>query len=374
MFVEKLSVRNFRNLKKVDIELNKNINIFYGDNAQGKTSILESIYFCSTGRSHKTHIDKDVINFETDNSHLRVTVCNDTISDRIDVHLVKGKNIKKGIAVNNIPVRKIGELFGILHIVLFAPEDLQLIKAGPSERRRFMDLEMCQLSKVYYYDLRQYCKVLKQRNNLLKELQKNQRNREKTDTLKETLIVWDMQLLDFGKKIIAQRKKFVKDISDIASDIHSRITGDKEKLEIIYKPNVLEDEFEKKLERNIEKDILYGTTGTGPHKDDLTFMINGFDARNYGSQGQQRRAALSGKLAEIEIIKKEKGSEPVLLLDDVLSELDEKRQSFLLESIRNIQVIITCTGIEEITKKASGDISIFFVEDGVIVTEQQHCC
>ena len=183
-----------------------------------------------------------------------------------------------------------------------------------------------------------------------------------------------MQLLDFGKKIIAQRKKFVKDISDIASDIHSRITGDKEKLEIIYKPNVLEDEFEKKLERNIEKDILYGTTGTGPHKDDLTFMINGFDARNYGSQGQQRSAALSAKLAEIEIIKKEKGSEPVLLLDDVLSELDEKRQSFLLESIRNIQVIITCTGIEEITKKASGDISIFFVEDGVIVTEQQHCC
>ena len=182
MRIDKLSVDNFRNLKNVYIEFNKNINIFYGDNAQGKTSILESIYFCATGRSHKTHIDKSVINFDENEAHLQVFVYDDTIYDKIDVHLKK--DLKKGIAVNNMTVRKIGELFGVLHIVLFAPEDLSLVKSGPSVRRKFLDLEMCQLSKIYYYDLKQYYKVLKQRNNLLKDIQKN-------NELRETLFVWD---------------------------------------------------------------------------------------------------------------------------------------------------------------------------------------
>ena len=354
MYIDKLSVKNFRNLKEISIELNRNINIFYGDNAQGKTSILESIYFCATGRSHKTSIDKSVINFDENEAHLQVFSRNDTICDKIDVHLKK--NSKKGIAINNLAVRKIGDLFGLLHIVLFAPEDLQLIKAGPSERRKFIDLEMCQLSKIYYYDLKQYYKVLKQRNNLLKEIQKNKE-------LKDTLFVWDSQLIKFGKKLILQREKFVSEISNIAKTIHNQITGNKENLEIAYKPSVSAMDFENKLMRNIDKDIFYGTTSVGPHKDDLLFLINGFDARDYGSQGQQRTAALSSKLAEIQIIKQEKMTEPVLLLDDVLSELDEKRQAFLLESIKDIQVVITCTGIEEITKKAS----VFFVENGTVL-------
>lgn len=357
MYIYKLSVENFRNLKNVDIEFNKNINILYGDNAQGKTSILEGIYFCATGRSHKTHTDRSVINFDENEAHLKTIVYNDTICDKIDVHLKK--NMKKWIAVNNMPVKKIGGLFGILHIVLFAPEDLQLIKSGPSERRRFIDLEMCQLSKVYYYNLKQYCKILKQRNNLLKEIQKNK-------SLKDTLFVWDGQLVEFGEKIINQRKKFVRDISEIASVIHNKITGGRECLEIIYKPSVNPDELEKKIIKNTEKDIFYGTTNAGPHKDDLSFIINGYDVRDYGSQGQQRCSALSSKLAEIEIIKKEKNTEPVLLLDDVLSELDQKRQSFLLESIKDIQVIITCTGIEDIIKNKVSDADVFFVEKGTV--------
>ncbi len=355
MYIDKLSVENFRNLKKVNIDFNKNINILYGDNAQGKTSILEGIYFCATGRSHKTHTDKDVINFNENETHIKTIIRDDTACDKIDVHLKK--NMKKWIAVNNMPVKKIGELFGFLHIVLFAPEDLRLIKSGPSERRRFIDLEMCQLNKIYYYNLKQYCKILKQRNNLLKEIQKNK-------SLKDTLFVWDSQLSEFGEKIIKQRQKFIYDISELASEIHNKITGGKERLEIIYKPNISSDMFEKKLIKNTDKDIFYGTTSTGPHKDDVSFIINGYDAKDYGSQGQQRCSALSAKLAEIEIIKKEKKTNPVLLLDDVLSELDEKRQSFLIESIKDIQVIITCTGIEDILKKTNADTQVFFVENG----------
>ncbi len=355
MYIDKLIAENFRNLKNVKIDFDKNVNIFYGDNAQGKTSILEGIYFCATGRSHKTHIDKDVINFEENEAHLEVFVRNDTFYDKIDAHLKK--NMKKWIAVNNIPVRKIGELFGSLHIVLFAPENLQLIKAGPSERRRFIDLEMCQLSRVYYYDLRQYHKILKQRNNLLKEIQKDK-------SLKDTLFPWDIQLVQFGGKIIRQRQSFVDNISEIAAKVYSKITSEKENLEIIYKPSVSTSDFEKKVKKNIDRDIFYGTTSTGPHKDDISFLINGFDAKDYGSQGQQRCAVLSSKLAEIEIIKNEKNTEPVLLLDDVLSELDEKRQAFLLESIKDIQVIITCTGVSDIVEKYGTKARIFFVEDG----------
>ncbi len=362
MYIDRLSVKNFRNIKGISLELNKNINIFFGDNAQGKTSILEGIYFCATGRSHKTHIDREVINFDSEDAHLQAVIFDDNIKDKIDVHIKK--NSKKGIAVNNLPVKKIGELFGIFHIVLFAPEDLQLIKAGPSERRRFLDLELCQISKVYYHDLKQYYKILKQRNNLLKDIQKNK-------SLKDTLFVWDCQLVEFGKNIIDKRKKFVKDISDMANKIHQNITGGKENFAIIYKPSVSIEDFEKKLNRNIERDIYYGTTGTGPHKDDLNFVINGFDVRDYGSQGQQRTSALSAKLAEIEIIKRERHTEPVLLLDDVLSELDEKRQTFLLESIKDIQVIITCTGIEDIVKKVGKDVYVFFVENGNVTKKEK---
>jgi len=355
MFVNRLLVRNFRNLKNISVDFNKNINVLYGDNAQGKTSILECIYFCATGRSHKTHIDKNVICFGTEEAHLQLYVNNNSVSDKIDVHLKK--NVKKGIAVNNVPLKKIGELFGILHIVLFAPEDLTLIKAGPSERRRFIDLELCQLSRVYYYALKQYCRILKQRNNLLKKIQKDK-------TLKNSLYAWNSQLAEFGKKIIIQRKNFVEEISESAAYIHNKITGGKEKLDIIYNPNSLAENFEKALENNADKDIFYGTTGKGPHRDDLSFIINGYNVKAYGSQGQQRTAALSSKLAEIEIIKKEKDTSPVLLLDDVLSELDEKRQSFLFENIKDIQVIITCTGVEDILRKNSRDFNLFSVKDG----------
>ena len=361
MYIDRLVVKNFRNIKKISIDFNKNVNIFYGDNAQGKTSILEGIYFCATGRSHKTHIDKEIINFGESEAHLELSARDDTFYDKINVHLKK--NMKKWITVNSMPIKKIGELFGVLSIVLFAPEDLQLVKSGPSERRRFIDLEMCQLSKIYYYDLKQYHKILKQRNNLLKEIQKNK-------SLKETLFVWDSQLIKFGGKVIKQRQSYIEEISALAGNVHDKITGGAERLEIIYRPSVLISEFEKKIKKNIDRDIFYGSTGIGPHKDDISFFINGYDARDYGSQGQQRCAVLSLKLAEIQIIKNEKNTNPVLLLDDVLSELDEKRQSFLLDSIKDIQVIITCTGVEDIVKKYNEEAKIFFVKDGNVENKE----
>ena len=357
MYVSTLKIGDFRNITSADVELKKGINILYGQNAQGKTNFLESLYICATGRSHRTKFDSQLINFDKKEAHIRAVVEKNFTIDKIDVHIKKEE--KKGIALNGVPLKKVGDLFGVLHTVIFSPEDLQLIKSSPGERRKFMDIELCQLSNVYYYNLQQYYKVLKQRNNLLKNINKN-------PALKDTLFVWDSQLVEYGTKIIKKRQEFIEKINIAASKKHNEITNFKENLVIEYKPNVTTDEFMSKLEENLQKDIILGSTSKGPHKDDVSFTINDSEVKIYGSQGQQRTAALSAKLAEIEIIKEEKGETPVLLLDDVLSELDEKRQYYLLESIKDIQTVITCTGIEDSIKKYTDKSYIFNVENGII--------
>lgn len=358
MYISRLSLLSFRNIKNTTIEFIDGINVFVGDNAQGKTNILESIFMCSTGRSHRTKNDNQIIMFDERSSHIQAFINKNKYSDRIDIHLKKDE--KKGIAINGIPIKKTGDLFGILFTVIFSPEDLQLIKNGPSERRRFMDMELCQISNLYYYNLQQYYKILKQRNNLLKKIQKNIK-------LKDTLFVWDEQLIDYGIKIINARRNFIEKINLISADKHYKITNEKEKLEIRYLPNVDEDKFAKKLKLNIERDLFLGSTLIGPHKDDICFFINENDVKIYGSQGQQRTAALSAKLAEIDIIKGETGNTPILLLDDVLSELDEKRQLFLMEGITGIQTIITCTGIEDSINKNIDLKNIFKVNGGNVL-------
>lgn len=355
MYVNKISLKNYRNIERTEIQLKKGINILYGNNAQGKTNILESIYMCSTGRSHRTHIDKEIIKFNETDAHIKLELMNEKISDKIDIHIKKDS--KKGIAINNFPINKIGELFGILNIVLFSPEDLSLIKAGPLERRKFMDMELCQINKIYYHNLGQYYKILKHRNTLLKKISKN-------ISLKDTIFVWDTQLIKFGFKIIEIREEFIEKINEISNKIHYEITNERENLEIKYKPSVLKEEFEEKLEKTLEKDILYTSTSIGPHKDDILFLINGTNARDFGSQGQQRTASLSTKLAEIKIIEEEKNTLPILLLDDVLSELDKFRQKFLMQHIKDMQVVITCTGVEDVIKNLDNDYNIFEVIDG----------
>lgn len=362
MHVEKISFKNLRNLHDFTLEINKGINILHGDNAQGKTNLIESIYFCATGRSHRTHLYKDMIKFGEKEAYIKAYINDDGIIDTISSHLKK--DISKGIAINNIPIKKLGELFGTLLVVIFSPEDLQLIKSGPSERRKFMDIELCQLNSVYYYELKQYHNVLKQRNVLLKKLRK-ERDAEKT------LFIWNEQLVSHGIKIMNYRRDFIEKIDEIAGKLHTNITNEREALNVVYRPNTTENDFLAKLNKNLERDILQGSTSIGIHKDDLDMLINNVDARVYGSQGQQRTASLAIKLSQIEIIYQEKNTYPILLLDDVLSELDESRQAFLVSQLKYIQTIITCTGTEDILKKISSTeaVNIYKVENGKISSE-----
>mgnify|MGYP005950213667 CR=1 FL=1 len=343
------------------MNFNPQINIIYGDNAQGKTNILEALYVCATSRSHKGSKDREMIRMGSDEAHIKLNVKKNGLPYRIDMHLKKNKS--KGIAVNGIPIKRAVELFGILNIVFFSPEDLNIIKNGPAERRRFLDSELCQLDRIYLADLTNYNKILAQRNKLLKDMIYR-------PSLSDTLPVWDMQLIETGKKIIRRRKQFVDELREIVSDIHYRISGGKEELFLKYEPNIDDIFFEDELSRAKEKDKKLCQTSVGPHRDDLLFSIGDVDIRKYGSQGQQRTAALSLKLAEIELVKKIKKEYPILLLDDVLSELDGKRQDHLLASIRHIQTIITCTGLDDFISHSFQIDKTFRVVSGTVTCER----
>ncbi len=357
MYIEEIELKNFRNYEKLNIKLSRKINIFYGDNAQGKTNLLEAIYFMAIGRSYRTSNDKELIKFDKKISSVSTIINDNEIKDKVEIIISDSKN--KRILLNGLGIKKLGELLGSLLIVSFSPEDLQLIKQGPGERRRFIDIEICQISKVYYYELKRYNHVLKQRNKLLKRIKSNNK-------LKDTLFAFDMQLINHGKKIMNYRESYVKELDNFARDVQKKLTKNKEELEIKYKGFVTEEKYEEKMEKSLEKDIMFGNTSVGIHKDDINFFINGIDVKKYGSQGQQRTALLSTKLAQIEIIKKNKHTMPILLLDDVLSELDNKRQKFLIENISDIQTIITSTGLDDFILNFKDEYSLFFIENGTI--------
>ena len=359
MIVESLKLQNYRNYEYLNMNFDEKINIIYGDNAQGKTNILESMYVCATSKSHRGSKDREIIRFDNDESHIKVNVKKNDMNYRIDMHLKKNK--PKGIAVNGIPIKRAVELFGILNIVFFSPEDLNIIKNGPSERRRFIDMELSQLDKIYLDCLINYNKVVNQRNSLLKEYAFSGR-----EDIISSLDKWDMQLVKYGNDVIKSREKFVKEINDLVKSIHTKLSGDREQLEIIYEPCVKEQDFESELVRVRDRDLKFKCTNIGPHKDDMCFLINGMDVRKYGSQGQQRTAALSLKLAEIELVKQIIHDTPVLFLDDVLSELDSRRQNFLLDSIGNIQTMITCTGLDEFINNRFSINKIFKVVNGTV--------
>lgn len=360
MVIKSIKLENVRNYESLDLSFEKGTNILYGDNAQGKTNVLEAIYLSATTKSHKGSKDKEIIRFTKDEAHIRTYLDKDGMEYRVDMHLRSSRS--KGIAINGQQLKKAAELLGLLNVVFFSPEDLSIIKNGPSERRRFADMELSQIDKSYLYDLNQYTKVINQRNKLLKDMYYNQ-------NLDGSLQIWNMQLLSYGKKIIARREKFVEQLNEIIYDIHKNLSGNREEIKVVYEPNTTMETFEKDLTLANEKDIKYKTTTVGPHRDDFCFLINGIDIRKYGSQGQQRTAALSLKLAEIELVKRTTNDNPVLLLDDVLSELDSNRQNYLLGSIGDIQTIITCTGLDEFVNHRISIDKIFKVTDGVIVSE-----
>ncbi len=339
------------------MEFDSATNIFYGDNAQGKTNILESIYLCGTTKSHRGTKDRDLIRFGEEESHIEAVVEKNSVPFKIDIHLKK--NSPKGIAINKIPIKKASELFGIINIVFFSPEDLNIIKNGPAERRRFVDLELAQLDKVYLSDLTNYNRIINQRNKLLKDCY----NQEE---LLDTLSVWDMQLAHYGNKIINRRNKFISQLNEIIEKVHNQLTGNKENIKVYYEPSIGNLSLEESILKNREKDIRFKSTSVGPHRDDICIMTNGIDIRKFGSQGQQRTAALSLKLAEIELVKMVIGDTPILLLDDVLSELDKHRQNYLLDSIKDIQTLITCTGLDDFVNNRFAINKTVHVEKGQI--------
>ena len=362
MVIKSLKLKNYRNYDLLDLTFDPKTNILYGDNAQGKTNILEALYLSGTTKSHRGTKDRDIIQFGCDESHLETIVEKKGITFQIDMHLKK--NSPKGIAIDKIPIRRASELFGIVNVVFFSPEDLNLIKNGPAERRKFIDLELCQLNKLYVHSLVSYNRILMQRNKLLKELFFH-------PEYEETLDVWDMQLVQYGKEIIKFRETFIGQLNEIIREIHRKLSGDREELQIVYDPNASYEKLEEELKRSRPQDLKQKTTLAGPHRDDIGFFIDGVDIRKFGSQGQQRTAALSLKLAEIELVKRLVRDYPILLLDDVLSELDGERQNHLLSAIDQIQTMITCTGLEDFVNNRFHIDQVFRVVNGTVILESQ---
>lgn len=356
MIIKSLKLKNYRNYDLLDLNFDPKTNILYGDNAQGKTNILEALYLSGTTKSHRGTKDRDIIRFGCDESHLETVVEKKGSCFQIDMHLKK--NSPKGIAIDKIPIRKASELFGIVHFVFFSPEDLNIIKEGPAGRRRFIDLELSQLDRIYLNNLSNYNRVINQRNSLLKEIYDK-------DNLMDTLDIWDMQLVEYGTKVLERRKEFIEQVNEIISDIHYKLTGGKERISLIYEESTGNIPLEKALARNRDRDIRMKSTSAGPHRDDVCFVTDeGLDIRKFGSQGQQRTAALSLKLSEIELVKQVIHDTPILLLDDVLSELDKHRQNYLLDSIHDIQTIITCTGLDEFVNHRFSINKIFHIKNG----------
>lgn len=358
MIIKSLELADFRNYDSLHIDFSKGTNILYGDNAQGKTNILEAIYLSATTKSHKGSKDKDIVNFNKEEAHIRTYLEKDDTDIRVDMHLRKNKT--KGIAIDGQKIKKAAELLGMLNVVFFSPEDLSIIKNGPAERRRFADMELCQLDQFYIYNLNHYNKIVNQRNKLLKDMYFN-------PSLRETLNIWDSQLVSFGSKIIERRKLFVEQLNDIIYGIHKKLSGNKEELIIKYEPDVMIEDYEKSLAMCQDRDVKLKQTTAGPHRDDFSFIVGDVDIRKFGSQGQQRTAALSLKLSEIELVKKIANDNPVLLLDDVLSELDSHRQNYLLSTIGEIQTIITCTGLDEFINNRFEIDKVFQIENGKII-------
>lgn len=360
MHIKKLQLLNYRNYKTLDISLGKKVNVFMGDNAQGKTNILEAIYYCAFAKSHRTSRDKELINWESDRAYLSLLVGRERLDKNIDISIFKDG--KKAIKINKAKVSKIGELFGNFNVVMFSPEDLKIIKDSPGVRRRFIDMELCQLNQKYYYNLVQYNKVLIERNILLKN-----RNVDK-----EMLDIYDIQLAEFGHNVIIERLNYIDKLNFYGEDIHKDISSGKEIIEFKYISTIknsgdIKRSFYESLVKNRDKDIEKRITSIGPHRDDFTVLINGIDAKSFGSQGQQRSAVLTIKFSSLKIIREITSEYPVLLLDDVLSELDFSRKRYVLTSINEIQTVITCTGIEDLTNYLDNSSKVFKVKDGEIL-------
>ena len=363
MYIKELKVKNFRNYKDLAIEFDKRVNLITGQNAQGKTNMIEALYMSSMGRSFRTNHDNEMIRFGEESAYIKVLAEKEYVSTKVEVLLSKA--IKKAIKKDGSSVRKTAELLENIIIVIFSPDDLRIVKDEPEKRRRFIDRELSQIKPAYYDAFMKYRRALNERNSYLK-----------SDDIKESMLdIWDEGLIRYGALVMKYRNEFIEDISHLSSKIHSRITNGKEALSLVYQPNInyaestdiQEELIERELIAARERDIRTGTTTKGPHKDDFSFIIDNINVRNYGSQGQQRTSALSLKLAELDLIKRETGENAILLLDDVMSELDEERREYLIRALSENQIFITTTDIDDSLIKAYPDAKIIKISEGKIV-------
>lgn len=363
MKINTLQIKNFRNYKEQFIRFNETTNIFIGKNAQGKTNILESIFYCCIGKSFKSCKDKDLILWGENSAQIVLEASRKYRDIKIEIKLNEFQ--KKSILVNGVSIKKIGELIGEINVVFFSPQELRLVKESPEERRKFMDIDISQNNKRYFYQLGRYDKILANRNKLLK-------NSQSLEVVKETIDIWDRALISTAKFIASERKKFIDQISPYSQKAHAYISGGKENLVLKYKCGCgcdidenFTDNLNKLLKKNLEKDFKLGYTSVGVHRDDIDIFLNDVEVKNFGSQGQQRTVALSLKLAELENMYNICGEYPILLLDDVFSELDLERQKRLLKFVGRTQTFITCTDEKKIAGK------LLYVKNGKILN---NCC
>ncbi|GCF92396.1 DNA replication and repair protein RecF [Enterococcus florum] len=367
MKLNKLQLRNYRNYQNLGLDFPHHLTIFLGENAQGKTNLLESIYVLAMTRSHRTNSEQELIGWDEEFAQIKGRISKGTSELELELLLTKKGRKSK---INHIEQKRLSSYIGQLNVILFAPEDLSIVKGSPQMRRRFIDMELGQISPVYLYNLTQYQKVLKQRNTYLKQLS------EKKQTDEIYLDVLTEQLVDFGGKVVLDRLHFIDRLEYWSNTLHTRITNQRERLVIDYLSSfsfekrdlsLIQEVFMQELQKSRRREIFRGTTIVGPHRDDLRFLVNDQNVQTYGSQGQQRTTALSIKLAEIDLIKEETGEYPVLLLDDVMSELDDNRQIHLLEAIEGkVQTFLTTTTLDHVKGKMTVDPDIFYVHQGQI--------
>ena len=360
MEINRLRLNQYRSYAALDLRPGPGINAIVGDNAEGKTNSVEAVFLCALGRSHRTSRDAELIMGGCAGGYVGAELTNNTGSHLIEIKLRDGE--RKKIFIDRQMASRSGELMGLLNVVMFAPEDLSIVKDGPAERRRFMDMELSQTHPAYYYSLQRYNSALKQRNALLKE----------PDRIAPGMLeTWDEQLAALGEDIVMERCGFIDGLSTIAYDLHRSITGGREKLEVAYEPDIdpespegIYGEMLRALEKSRAEDMRRGFTTRGPHRDDIGIALSGIDVRTFGSQGQKRTAALSLKLSELAFIRELKEEAPVLILDDVLSELDEGRQQLLMESMKDCQCFLTCTSLEGLKRAGLGDMRVFRCRGG----------
>ena len=333
MWINNIKLNNFRNYTNKEIKLHENINVFFGENAQGKTNIIESIFLCSIGKSFRTNKEKELIKFNEEKTSVEINYEKSDRTGKIKIEI----GDKKQVYLNGIKIKKLSELLGNINIVIFTPDDINILKGGPQNRRKFLDIMISQLRPNYMHILSLYNKTLEQRNNYLKQI--------KTEKKDENLLdIWDEKLIDYGIKIYEYRKEFIEKIKNKIKDIHEGITNGKEEIEIEYVSDAMtRQNFINELKSRRKLDIIKGYTTKGIHRDDFIIYINKKEVGIFGSQGQNRTAMLSLKLSELQVIYDDIGEYPILLLDDFMSELDSKRRESFLNNIKDIQVIITCT-------------------------------